>query len=754
MRADALGLFWQDMPKIKKAKLEEKYLPPEPTWTYPTYLPYLKESLEFDLPLMSDEDLMEAQAAGHPFVYDIECYINYFLIAFMDVVTEKIIYFERIGTDYGDGPWNDNEHKLNWIMNNVLIIGFNNNGYDSPIAQMAISGKSLQQMKAATNMIIQEGVKAWMLLRKLKMKKAPWNQIDIMEVAPLAGSLKIYSGRAGSKKMQDLPFHPEVELSEQQIAITRFYCGNDLNATRDLYLKLQKEIKLREEMSEQYGVDLRSKSDAQIAEAVIAHELEKILGHRPPNPSVEPGTAYRYKAPEFMEFQSPLMQSVMTTLSQTIFVVSEKGSIALPPQLANMKLQIGGSVYKMGIGGLHSTEKKASHFSDDLYQLSDHDVTSYYPFIILLCQLYPQHLGPAFLRVFHTIVYRRLAAKEEAGKLYAQLSEMDKTAPNYNAIKTEYEKQQGIANSLKIVINGTFGKLSSVYSLFYSPDLLIQTTLTGQLSLLMLIECFELNGIPVVSANTDGIVIKCPRTKFDLRDQILQWWQDKTKFNLEGTEYKALCSKDVNNYFAIKNNGEVKGKGAYAKAGLSKNHTTTICVEAVSAFLANGTPVKQTIDACADVTKFLTIRNVTGGGVACVYRDLGEEGKVNLEDMERQLKDTGWVGYHNNTWIKKEWIDAGKPYEKMALQLREAYGQARWTPVQHTFLGKAVRWYYAVAPEKHCYRMVYAKSGNKVPKSDGAKPMMELVPGVPSDIDWEWYYAEAERILKDVGYPL
>lgn len=753
MRADALGLFWQDMPKIKVQKEDEKFLPPEPTWQLNTFLPYLKEARIFNVPIMNDNELVEAWQEKHPFVFDIESYINYFLIAFKNTITDKVIYFERIGTDYGDSDWNDDPRKLVWIMHNIKVIGFNSIGYDMPLAIMAMAGKSVEQMKAATNMIIGEGYKPWQVLKKLKLKKIENDHIDIMEVAPLSGSLKIYGGRAGTKKMQDLPIHPDVELTEDQITVTRFYCINDLDTTHDLLNKVQKDILLREQMSEEYGVDLRSKSDAQIAEAVIAHELEKILGHKPSKPVIEPGTAYRYRTPDWMGFDSQLMQSVLKVIEDTIFVVSEKGSISLPPQLANMKIRIGDSVYKMGIGGLHSTEKKTTHFSDELFQLSDHDVTSYYPFIILNNNLYPQHLGPAFLQVFRMIVFRRLDAKAAASK-YEDLYLAEKDPKKKAEYKKLWKDNKRTADSLKIVINGTFGKLGSMWSIFYSPDLLIQTTLTGQLALLMMIEKFELNGIPVVSANTDGIVIKCPRSKFAVRDAILEGWQKQTNFELEASMYKALCSKDVNNYFAVKEKGGVKGKGAYSDPGLRKNPTTTICSKAVSKFLEDGTPVEVTIGQCKDILEFVTVRSVAGGAVEVTYEDKGENGKVKTEDMIGHVKATGWVGYHNSTWIKKSWVDEGKPYEKMAVNLTTAYGKARWEPIDHNYLGKAVRWYYAKQPEGITRRLIYAKNGNKVPKSDGAKALMELCDELPKDLDMDWYVNEANRILKDVGYPM
>jgi hypothetical protein len=64
------------------------------------------------------------------------------------------------------------------------------------------------------------------------------------------------------------------------------------------------------------------------------------------------------------------------------------------------------------------------------------------------------------------------------------------------------------------------------------------------------------------------------------------------------------------------------------------------------------------------------------------------------------------------------------------------------------FLGKAVRWYYA-KNQTGC--IVYHKNGNKVPKTDGAKPLMTLPENLPGDIDYDWYVAETKSMLKDLG---
>lgn len=47
--------------------------------------------------------------------------------------------------------------------------------------------------------------------------------------------------------------------------------------------------------------------------------------------------------------------------------------------------------------------------------------------------------------------------------------------------------------------------------------------------------------------------------------------------------------------------------------------------------------------------------------------------------------------------------------------------------------------------------MTYIKNGNKVPKSDGCKHLQNLPDAFPSDVDFDWYIAEAEKMLTNLG---
>jgi hypothetical protein len=43
-------------------------------------------------------------------------------------------------------------------------------------------------------------------------------------------------------------------------------------------------------------------------------------------------------------------------------------------------------------------------------------------------------------------------------------------------------------------------------------------------------------------------------------------------------------------------------------------------------------------------------------------------------------------------------------------------------------------------------------SGNKVPKSEGAKPLMILPTQLPDDLDFDYYANAANQVLFDLGY--
>ena len=517
-------------------------------------------------------------------ILDLEIYRDYFLAMFKNVDTGNVRAFEMY-----DGQAFDVD-TVRAILKKYRLVTFNGLSFDMPLLMLALRGADNRLIKKGCDAIIQNNLRGWQFEQQFNVEvPKALDHIDLIEVAPGTASLKIYGGRLHCAKMQDLPIEPDASISASQREELRTYCANDLATTLDLYRKLLPQIELREKMSTQYGIDLRSKSDAQIAEAVIGRQVGQAIGREIKRPEVPGGTTFKYRPPAFIDMTTPVMSQIKRIIDTSVFMVPDSGKVMMPKELADAKIEIGAGVYRMGIGGLHSSEKSTAHLADDDHILVDRDVASYYPAIILRTGLAPKHMGKAFTDAYQDIVQRRLAAKRA--------------------------KDSVTADALKITINGSFGKFGSKWSKLFSPDLLIQTTVTGQLSLLMLIEALESEGIAVVSANTDGIVIRCPVAKVAMMEFIVWEWEQATGFDTEATYYRALYSRDVNNYVAIKPDGSFKLKGAYAPAGLQKNPTNEICTGAVVKYLVDGTPVEDTIRACRDIRKFVTIRQVKGGAV-------------------------------------------------------------------------------------------------------------------------------------------
>jgi hypothetical protein len=725
MARDIAAMFWPGGQITPPPPIPLGAVPPPPP---PIPLGALAPPPPPPLPLTPMAQAVTSTLPQRPvFVMDTECYRDYWLIAFMDVATREITMFDS----YPGKPLDT--AGVARMMLAGTIVSFNGKNYDEPMIALAITGASNQALKNASDAIIKNNLKPWLFEGQFNVQiPTTWDSVDLIEVMPgQYVTLKIYGGKMHSRKMQDLPIEPDASISEQDRANLRAYCGNDLAVTRDAWLQFKPQIDLRAEMKKQYGVELRSKSDAQIAEAVIKSELKFYVQ----KPTIPPKTIIKYKTPDFIRFHTPQLQETLAMVEAAEFFISDKYALTMPKQVKDAVIPIGQAAYQFGIGGLHSKEASVAHVADETYSIKDHDVASYYPSIILRCNLYPKQMGEAFIHVYRKIVQNRLEAKSKA-------KAAKKAGDSEGAKKWEI-----VTNALKIVVNGSFGKFGSRFSILYAPDLMLQTTITGQLCLLMLIEELEMCGIQVIQGNTDGVVVKCRRDMEWLKDQIIADWEKRTGFETEMTEYSGIYSKSVNSYIATKPDGTAKRKGDFAEpipvGGAWPSPTNVICADAAAEFLLHGTPVEQTVRACTDVRKFVTVWNVKGGAVKHWGREV--PAATTQKGKRDQLAQAGWepdFESKNYTYGNSAPLPLDEAHKIAVDQLRQA------NPVRKEYLGKAVRWYYAVDHDGAIFGKL---DGNLVPRSEGAVPMMELTDHIPADLDWQWYIREANDHLKHMG---
>lgn len=589
-------------------------------------------------------------------ILDGEYFPNFQMMGFKHVQSGKYI---NLGADF-------NPHFLSWIINSFRSVGFNSITYDLIMLWATYINRDPAFLKDVSNALITYGKRKEEVEREFGFKcyKLQERQhIDLFNVCPLKGSLKLYGARLHSKRIQDLPFPDNVPLSPSQIPIVQEYNCNDLDVTEQIFKFCKERLQLREAISTEYNLDLMSKSDAQMAEAVISQEVGKLNGRYITRPEIPSGTTFKYHCPQFLQFAIPQMQALLEKIKKINFVITDSGKVAAPSEL-QQPVKIGNAYYQLGIGGLHSCEKECGYETNDIYKIRDTDVVSYYPRAIINLGLFPIAMGPNFLTVYGGFRDQRVEAKR----------------------RKDFTKDKG----LKIFLNGTSGKFSDFWSKMYSPELTIHLNLTGQLSILMYVEMLECNGIKVISANTDGVVIYYRKDQEESLNYWADYWQKLTGFEFEHADYLKYYSRDVNAYFAVKEDGSVKVKGPYSEVGsqsgtqLDNNPIMLICSDAIKAFLSKQIPIEQTIHDCRDITRFVVVRNVKGG--ACF---------------------------------------------------------------QGEYLGKVVRWYKS----KNSYNHIqYVISGNKVAESEGCKPLMDLPDSLPNDLDFEFYIQKCVDILQDIGY--
>ena len=607
--------------------------------------------------------------------------------------------------------WRHNENDMATLelmlkRTDLTWVSFNGIHFDAPLISAAIAGRTPHELKEMANAIIVEGEKSWDMPSRFNYDPIEFDHIDLIEVAPgVRTSLKTYAGRMGYPTMVDLPFHHDEDLDEAQRTILERYCQNDLGVTEALFKRMRSEIELRKEMSEEHGIDLRSKSDAQVAEAV----LKKAAGIKGKAGSRQGFVTY--KAPAFIETDSEVIQDLIDSLNSAKFRINNANGQIETPDFLKEPLVLESGTYQCGIGGLHSTHDKRVYVraTEDTL-ISDFDVASYYPNIMLRAGLTPKldgQSGSRFIEAYRDIYERRIEAK--------------------HAGNTK------VSNALKISLNGTFGKLGSPYSSFYSPDLMLAVTLTGQLNLLCLIYdiCFH-PSIKVLSANTDGIMVQYPAKYRNRLLAKIAENAERTGFEYEETPYRVVALANVNNYIAVTTSGKVKRKGLFAEPSLMKNPTASVCSHMAADFLKDGTAPAKALSKYTDMRDFVSIRVVRGGGIQ--YDKV-----VELDDWEC-VKD---VGTKDNEWRRPCWPE-GKVIKR----------KSRPKPVEVGVggepFGRIARWYMACGEHPP---INYLGSGNRVPKTDGARVCMTLPDSLPSDLDKEWYIREAESMLENMGVP-
>ena len=363
---------------------------------------------------------------------------------------------------------------------------------------------------------------------------APWHiqigQIDLFKLhhwdnPAKRSSLKWIQFSMDWENLQDMPIEHTVKIeTQEQLDTIVGYCINDVASTKAIFEKSKSQIKLRKELTDQYGINLYSASEPRIAKELFAYYLSRKLNIN--SREIKSMKTYRniIKVKDlilpYIKFKSPVFQQALNK-----FNTLELDAMQLKGQF-KYKLEHNGVHTTFALGGIHGARKNGVYKSDDDHIIMTSDVTSFYPNLCIRNQWSPAHFP-----------------KEEFCDQYEWFFDERVKIPKSNPMNYVY----------KIILNSTFGLSNEENSFFYDPELCMRITLNGQLSLMMLYDMI-LDAIPEAFGllqNTDGVEIRIPRDKKDLYLKVCEDWESITQLNLEHDTYQKLILGDVNNYIAV-----------------------------------------------------------------------------------------------------------------------------------------------------------------------------------------------------------
>jgi hypothetical protein len=483
---------------------------------------------------------------------------------------------------------------LLWFIQETTMIGFNNDGYDNIMLLLMFNHASNQKMYDVSQRIIGENERSWSIMKTENLDDSHLDTIDIMPVLRGKAGLKLYGARIHFHRLQELPIDFDKETTRPEQLTLLDYCNNDTDVTEDLYHNIKGEVDLRIGMSEMYGIDLRSKSGAQIAELLLVKMCEEANHSKIEKPVIgaDIPLEMKYKKPYWIDFKTDKYKQLLAEIeADTFYLNPVSGHLILGDSVKERIISLSDSNAKLGIGGLHAIISKSSRYSTEDTVICEADFASLYPNMIVNSQSYPAHFGEVFFDTYKEVLSSRLADKK-AGR----------------AVESDAKK---------LILNSTFGQLSNMYSKLYSPNLLLNTTLSGQLTLLMLIEQVELAGFDIFSGNTDSITLMIKRDRLSEFKNICSNFETQVNLTLEFDYYSCYVAQNVNSYFAkYEGSDKVKTKGDFVAGYDDSEHNPAgaIITNAVIKYYTEGSLIEDTINNSDDIRDFLFVRTIKGGG--------------------------------------------------------------------------------------------------------------------------------------------
>lgn len=484
--------------------------------------------------------------------YDFEVYskINWFCVTFInyeDRNKEVVIVNDRAKLIEFYNKYKDD-----------IFISYNGRQYDTGIFKGILDGMNVGYVN---DKLIKEGKKPFQVVKNAK--KYPLNDYDTILKDKSLKQLEAFMG--DDIRETEVDFNIDRPLTEEEIKQTLYYNHHDVIEVLRVLDYCWDDFEGQLDIIELYGLDMSyfTKTKVQLAvspkilNAVDQHTLDDEFDIRLPE-TIQLSDKYKfipewYMNPKNWRYKEHLRSEDNQHNNQLCCTVA-------------------GIPHVFAWGGCHGADDKEAVFEGIILHA---DVASMYPTT--------------------DIEYGLLSRKFKNPDDFKQMRDF--------RLKLKSEKNPK-NKALKPMINGVYGAGKDRNNPSYDPLMANLTCIFGQMFILDLIDKLE-PYCRLLQTNTDGIFVLCENE--EMKNKVIEITNQvgkRLKMEFEIDEYTKLIQKDVNNYIAVKKNGELECKGAMVKFNKPIDNDLPILNDAVRNYLAYDIPVEQTINECEEYIKF------------------------------------------------------------------------------------------------------------------------------------------------------
>jgi len=470
--------------------------------------------------------------------YDIEVLRHFNLIVVKDINKQiKGLYIDDNGKKTFES---DTFKSLRELVEKSVLIGYNNYFYDDIILTDILANNTLKQIKKRNDEIISG--------KKINNLHKSIVSLDVFQQILSRPSLKKLEANMGMNiEETQIPFDLDRALTPEEIDQMVFYCMHDVDATINVY-------KVREANyfdNKRYILGLTDNPVRQ-----YRWNTTTIAANLLTDSNAILWSDYRLgkldKDGNF-EILKGMPKDVLTLFDSQKKEKKPKGKAIIKED---------GTKYDFGFGGLHGVCMPAKTIRSNVHNL---DVASMYPHIMLI-----------------------LGALGQSAETYKHIME--------TRLKAKKEGNKETSNALKLIINSTYGLLKNQYSKLYNPQASTSVCIYGQCALYNLCKSLKAAGYELININTDGVAFTGDGDQWET---VKSEWEKQWQLTLEHDFFKTWIQKDVNNYFAVMDNGKIKTEGGDVSRALNadifKKCSLRIIDIAILNYYLNGQSANETI---------------------------------------------------------------------------------------------------------------------------------------------------------------